>query len=71
MLKKIKQYFLRFSKFIAKIQTAIILFLVYYLVIMPLGLARKIIKEKHQNRVSYWEKIPLKKLTLKDYYKQY
>ena len=62
----------KITRVIGTIQTFIILTLVYYLVLTPIGLLLQVanVFQTHSKK-SYWLKIPKQKINLKDFTKQY
>lgn len=62
----------RIALFIGKVQTAIILSLIYYLIITPIGILTQILKLlTRQTPSSYWLKRKKGPTCLADFYKQY
>lgn len=71
-LKSLWQKWKKIASFIGKVQTAIILSLIYYLIITPLGILTQIIPLiSQQTPSSYWLKREKESTKLSDFYKQY
>ena len=67
---KVWHYWKKFGRILGKIQTTIILSLIYYLIVTPIGLIKKIFLAK-QNLNTYWLDIAKQKHNLDEAYKQY
>ncbi len=62
----------KIAKVVGIVQTYIILTLVYYFVLTPIGLLLQAANVfKTHSKKSYWVKIPKQKINLKDFTKQY
>lgn len=68
--KTLWEYWKKFGRILGKIQTTIILSLIYYLIVTPIGLIKKVFSPK-QNLNTYWLDIPEQKHNLDEAYKQY
>jgi len=69
-LKVFWEYWKKFGKVLGKIQTTIILTIIYYLVISPIGIIKKLVSPKKKT-LTYWLDIEPKKHTLEEAFKQY
>lgn len=68
--QKIWEGWKKFGRILGKIQTTLILSLIYYLLFTPIGMLKKFFTAKRQTR-SYWIDLPKKQHTLEEAYKQY
>jgi len=68
--KTIWEYWKKFGKILGKIQTTIILTVIYFLVISPVGLIKSIFTPKKLTG-SYWLDLPQPKHSLEENYEQY
>lgn len=68
--KILKEYINKTSKKIIKIQTTIIIFLIYYLIITPISFIQKLFTKEIKDN-TYWEKVKTEKKLFNDWYKQY
>ncbi len=68
---KIKKYSRIFNKTAVKIQTSILLTLIFFLIITPLSTMQKLLKKKSFKKQSFWQKIQQSNPELQDFYKQY
>ncbi len=64
------QYWKKFGKALGKIQTTIILSVIYYLIITPTGLIKKYFQQ-HKKTKTYWLDLPEQKPSLEESFKQY
>lgn len=60
----------KFGRILGKIQTTVILSVIYYLVVTPTGLIKKIFSAK-KSLNTYWLDIPEQEHNLEEAYKQY
>lgn len=70
IFKNLWEYWKKFGKLLGKIQTTIILAIIYYLIITPVGLI-KILFKSRKKQASYWINIPAIDHTLEKAYEQY
>ena len=70
ILKTLWEYWKKFGKILGKINTTIILSVIYYLIISPIGLIKQLVTPK-QRQNSYWLDIKPIKPTLEESYQQY
>lgn len=71
-LNTLWQKWKKLANFISKIQTTIILSLIYYLIITPIGILSQLIQQvTRKSPSSYWLKRKKGPSKLVDFYKQY
>ena len=68
--KKLWKYWLKFGRILGRINTTVILSIIYYIAVTPTGLIKKIFTKKNDSD-SYWIDIPEQKHSLEDNYQQY
>ena len=68
--KKLWEYWLKFGRVLGKIQTTIILSIIYYLVLSPIGIFKQVFSFKKKIN-SFWIDIPKQKHDLEESYQQY
>lgn len=68
--KKVWEYWKKFGRILGKIQTTIILSIIYYIVITPFGLLKLLFSRKKKTG-TYWLDIQAQKHNLKESFNQY
>jgi len=70
ILNTIWKYWRKFGKILGKINTTIILSIIYYIAVTPTGFIKKILTSKNEPD-SYWIDLPKQKHDLLESYEQY
>lgn len=70
MFKKIKKVSKTINRKVTKIQVNILLTIIYFVTVTPLGLLKNLLK-KTNSQDTYWKKVSVVSLKIEDHYKQY
>jgi len=68
--QKLWHFWKKFGRILGKIQTTIILSIIYYFLVTPIGLFKKLISRKNKP-TTYWITLPPQNHDLKKSYEQY